>query len=200
MWAIQIPLRLLKLNSEEITMMWTLQRKVRHYKRDGKPATLILQNDIQWTGDMGVVAWAINLREPQDDIIAASIPVEKESTISHDELIPDEWQELHTLLEILQPFKKWTLILQHRNTPAMLANVVPAYDELLTHQEDQRVYQSSLEHSTPHHVAAITSAWTKLHRQMCKSTIGCVTRTRAHAQLIASFPWTPARRAAYSHL
>jgi len=38
------------------------------------------------------------------------------------------------------------------------------------------------------------------HRQKCKSTIGCATRTRAHAQLIASFPWTPARRAAYSHL
>jgi hypothetical protein len=37
-------------------------------------------------------------------------------------------------------------------------------------------------------------------RQKCKSTIDCATRTRAHAQLIASFPWTPARRAAYSHL
>jgi len=39
-----------------------------------------------------------------------------------------------------------------------------------------------------------------LLRQKCKSTIDCATRTRAHAQLIASFPWTPARRAAYSHL
>jgi len=37
-----------------------------------------------------------------------------------------------------------------------------------------------------------------IHRQKCKSTIGCATRTRAHTQLIASFPWTPARRAAYS--
>jgi hypothetical protein len=37
------------------------------------------------------------------------------------------------------------------------------------------------------------------HRQKCKSTIDCTTRTRAHAQLIASFSWTPARRAAYSH-
>jgi hypothetical protein len=37
-------------------------------------------------------------------------------------------------------------------------------------------------------------------RQKCKSTIDCATRTRAHAQLIASFPWTPARRVAYSHL
>jgi hypothetical protein len=81
-------------------------------------------------------------------------------------LSPDEWQELRTLLEILQPFKKWTLILQQRNTPAMLANVVPAYDELLTHLEDQQVYQSSLEHPTPHLVAAITSAWTKLNMEL----------------------------------
>jgi hypothetical protein len=40
----------------------------------------------------------------------------------------------------------------------------------------------------------------RIHRQKCKSTIDCATRTRAHAQLIASFPWTPARRAAYSRL
>jgi hypothetical protein len=38
------------------------------------------------------------------------------------------------------------------------------------------------------------------HRQKCKSTIGCATRTHAHAQLIASFPWTPAPRTAYSHV
>jgi hypothetical protein len=38
------------------------------------------------------------------------------------------------------------------------------------------------------------------HRQKCKSTIDCAKRTCAHAQLIASFPWTPAQRAAYSHL
>jgi hypothetical protein len=38
------------------------------------------------------------------------------------------------------------------------------------------------------------------HRQKCKSTIGCAMHTRAHAQRIASFPWTPARHAAYSHL
>jgi hypothetical protein len=84
--------------------------------------------------------------------------------ITHDELSPDEWEELRTLLEILQPFKKWTLILQQRNTPAMLANVVPAYDELLSHGGDQQVYQSSLEHPTPRLVAAITGAWTKLNK------------------------------------
>jgi hypothetical protein len=42
--------------------------------------------------------------------------------------------------------------------------------------------------------------YSAVHRQKCKSTIGCATHTRAHAQIIASFPWTPARRAAYSHL
>jgi hypothetical protein len=39
-----------------------------------------------------------------------------------------------------------------------------------------------------------------VHRQKCKSNIGCATRTPAQAQLMASFPWTPARRAAYTHL
>jgi len=39
-----------------------------------------------------------------------------------------------------------------------------------------------------------------VHRQKCKLPIRCATRTRAQAQLIASFPWTPARRAAYSQL
>jgi hypothetical protein len=140
------------------------EEKCRHYIKDREPATLILGNDTRWNGDMAAIARAINLREPLEDFIAASIRADKDSTISHDELSPDEWQELRTLLEILQPFKKWTLILQQRNTPAMLANVVPAYDELLTHLEDQRVYQSSLEHPTPHLVAAITSAWTKLNK------------------------------------
>jgi hypothetical protein len=45
--------------------------------------------------------------------------------------------------------------------------------------------------------------WSKgneVHRQKCKSTIGCAIRTPAHVQLIATFPWTPAQRAAYSHL
>jgi hypothetical protein len=35
--------------------------------------------------------------------------------------------------------------------------------------------------------------------QKCKLTMGCATRTSAHVQLIASFPWTPVRRASYSH-
>jgi len=38
------------------------------------------------------------------------------------------------------------------------------------------------------------------HRQKSKSTIDYATRTRAHPQLIQSFPWTPARRAVYSAL
>ena len=42
--------------------------------------------------------------------------------------------------------------------------------------------------------------WWWQHWQKCKSTIGCATRSCPHAQLIASFPWTPAQRAAYSHL
>ncbi|KAF8535586.1 hypothetical protein BDD12DRAFT_808460 [Trichophaea hybrida] len=104
---------------------------------------------------MAAIARAINLREPLEDFIAAAIRADEENNITHDELSPDEWQELRTLLVILQPFKKWTLILQRRNTPAMLADVIPAYDELLTHLEDQRAYQSSLEHPTPHLVAAL---------------------------------------------
>jgi len=42
--------------------------------------------------------------------------------------------------------------------------------------------------------------WNTLHRQKCKSTIGCAMHTCVHAQLIASFPWTPTRCVAYSHL
>jgi len=38
------------------------------------------------------------------------------------------------------------------------------------------------------------------HLQKCKSTIGCAACTCAHARLIASFRWTPAQPAAYSHL
>jgi len=38
-----------------------------------------------------------------------------------------------------------------------------------------------------------------MHWQKCKLTMGCATPTRAHVQLIASFPWTPVRRTGYSH-
>jgi hypothetical protein len=113
---------------------------------------------------LAAIVRAINLHEPLDDFIAASIQAYQESTIRQDELNPDQWQELQTLLEILQPFKKWTLILLQRSTPAQLANVVPAYDERLTHLEAQQVNLSSLEHTTPHLVAVITSVWTKLNK------------------------------------
>jgi len=71
--------------------------------------------------------------------VAAVIRSEKDCVIANDELSPDEWQELRTLLEILQPFKKGTMLLPGKDTNASLADVIPAYDELLTHLEDQRV-------------------------------------------------------------
>jgi len=38
------------------------------------------------------------------------------------------------------------------------------------------------------------------YQQKCKSSIGCAVWKYLHAQLIGSFPWIPALRAAYSHL
>jgi len=40
----------------------------------------------------------------------------------------------------------------------------------------------------------------QLHRQQCKLTIDCTTRTRALVQLLASFPWTAAQHPAYRRL
>jgi hypothetical protein len=68
-----------------------------------------------------------------------------------------------------------------------LANVIPAYDELLTHLEDQQEYQLSLDHATPHLVAAITTALTKLNKYSQPPIIGfnlfCLTLFRYYMQL-----------------
>lgn len=100
-----------------------IEDKYRNYITDCEPATLIHGNDNWGIGEIAASSWAINHREPLEDFIAASIRADNESTLTHHQWSPGEWQMLRTLLEIVQPFTKWTLMLQQRNTPATLANV-----------------------------------------------------------------------------
>jgi hypothetical protein len=148
----------------------TLQRRERfeerchHYVKDGQPVTLVLGNDTRWNGDMAAIARALSLREPLEDFISAALRTDKDCTLAEDELNPDEWQQIRSLLEILQPFKKWTLILQQKDHSASIADVIPAYDELLSHLEEQKEYYTCDMDSASPLITAITAAWAKLNK------------------------------------
>jgi len=62
------------------------------------------------------------------------------------------------------------------------------------------ISSSTSEHTVWWHPPASGSLYIYQHPEKCKSTIDCAMRTCTLAQLIASFSWTPARRAAYSRL
>jgi hypothetical protein len=86
------------------------------------------------------------------------------AALQHDELTPEDWQEIQFLAECLEPLKAWTLKLEKRGSPCMISEVLPAFDELLTHFEAQRQFHQHAEHPSPHLLTSINAAWAVLNK------------------------------------
>jgi hypothetical protein len=67
------------------------------------------------------------------------------------------------MVELLQPFKKWTLLLQRKGGAARLSDILPAYDELLSHLETQREQHRAAD-SSLHILSSLTTAWIILNK------------------------------------
>jgi hypothetical protein len=67
-------------------------------------SALTLGNATPWNRDYAAIERALRLREPLEHFISSAIRQERASqfppaTLSHDALSPDDWQELHLMLE-----------------------------------------------------------------------------------------------------
>ena len=87
----------------------------------------IVGSIIWWGGDYDSLVWAFLLQDAIKDFMILEIrsqklgktshQKEKESqnySIDNDELTVDDWEELREMKDILEPFRKWSLILQEK--------------------------------------------------------------------------------------
>jgi hypothetical protein len=143
------------------------QEKARYYCSEGEPLGLIIGNDTRWNGDLAAIVRALVLREPLADYLSFAIRSDRrrdESSLIHDELSPEDWDILKAMVEILEPFKKWTLFLQRKGVAARLSDILPAYDELLGHLESQRQRYESTSDTSTHLITSINNAWIVLNK------------------------------------
>ncbi|KIX05612.1 uncharacterized protein Z518_03584 [Rhinocladiella mackenziei CBS 650.93] len=103
-------------------------------------------------GDFDALKRAFLLREPIEEFIAAEIRAvsaearkcgknryQDENDIERDELSIKDWDELRSIMDILEPFKKWPLKLQGKCRNGALHDILPAMDGLLAHLEDAKL-------------------------------------------------------------
>jgi len=157
----------------------TLQRrdgftnKVRSHGSIGSHATLPLVGSItRWGGDYDSLKRAFLLKEPIQEFVAAAVRNERGArnelnmdSAKLDELSLDEWDELQAIMEILEPFKAWTLKLQGKCTNGAIYDIFPAMDDLLSSLENAKSqYSLSVEMHSEHLQTSIDIAWVVLNK------------------------------------
>ena len=77
-----------------------------------EPLGLIIVDDTRWSGDLAAIVRVLLLREPHEDYPSSAIRLDRRrdeaSSLVHDELSPEHWEVRSTVVELLEPFKKWT--------------------------------------------------------------------------------------------
>jgi hypothetical protein len=140
--------------------------RCRYHTSHHAPLALIMANDTRWNGDLAAISRALELREPLEDYIALEIRKSKgarDDELNDDQLTADDWTDLHFIQEILEPFRKWSILLQGKGG-AYLHEIIPAFDELLSHLEQQRSYQKILAEPSPFITTSINNAWQKMNK------------------------------------
>jgi hypothetical protein len=125
--------------------------------------TVFVGNVTRWSSDYESILRAFRLRDAIDEytraVIRQNINGERDACIEealiHDELLPEDWDFLLCVKEILAPFKEWTLKLQVRYSNGCVADILPAMDELLDHLELRRVEFRN----QPYLLAMVNQGW-----------------------------------------
>jgi len=142
------------------------QEKARAYNLEGVTLDLIIGDDSCWSDDLAALVRALLLRDPMEDYLASAICLDRkrdEASLAHDELSPQDWDVLRSMIELLEPFTKWMVLLQRKGAAARLSDIVPAYDELLSHLETQRERHSAADASI-HILTSLNAAWILLNK------------------------------------
>ena len=80
-----------------------------------------------------------------------------EHALKHDELTPADWDELRIVMDILEPFRRWTKLLQVKHANELIPDILPAIDELLSHLEQANAQNATMVGS--HLVTMINKGW-----------------------------------------
>ena len=99
------------------------------------------------------IASVIRRNEDQD-----SLAQMQHHSLRLDELTPSDWDILKEIMFILQPFRKWHLILQAKMHFGQLHDIFPAMDELLSQLEKSR------DHDIQYIRTCVNTAWSVLNK------------------------------------
>lgn len=125
----------------------------------------------RWGGDYDALKRAFLLRDPIEEFVASAIrndagevDLRNPRALCLDELSRDDWEELRCILNILEPFKAWSLRLQGKCKNGALFDIFPAMDELLSHLEEAKVLYGNPNMHGDHLRGSINCAWAKLDK------------------------------------
>ena len=120
---------------------------------------------MRWGSDYDFLMDAFELRDPLEEFISRVLRRNEDqendgtpASLHLDKLTPDDWNILREIMHILQPFRKWQLILQSKMHFGQLYDIFPAMDELLYQLEQSR------EHDLPHIRTSVNLAWNVLNK------------------------------------
>ena len=150
------------------------EEKVKQLHPHSSLLTLICGNETRWGGDYNSIVRALELREALEDFVSSAIRrnengerAETVDALKWDELLPEDWDTLAEIVNVLGPFRKWQLLLQSRKHHGQLQDIFPAMDELLSHLEERKLQFLGSEaagYDTKHMQTAINCAWKVLDK------------------------------------
>ena len=87
------------------------------------------------------------MREALEDFVSSAIGRNENGewaktldALKWNELLPQDWDNLAEIVNVLGPFQKWQLLLQSGNHHGQLQDIFPAIDELLSHLEERKLH------------------------------------------------------------
>jgi hypothetical protein len=149
------------------------EEKVRQLHPDCTASALVQGNETRWGGNYDELVPAMNQREALEEFVSTAIHHnvhgERDSlatALRHDELTPKYSAILTDIMQFLQPFRRWQLMLHGHRTQGALYDVLPVIDELLLHMEDRKGAYSALpkDEVSHHTITAINNAWALLDK------------------------------------
>jgi hypothetical protein len=132
-------------------------------------------NDTRWNSTHDMIKRALELRGAIDQFIVAAIADQGPSTpagerLDHDQLTPVDWDDLETLMKLLDPFKEVTMDLQGNirgeKMNGAIFDVLPAMDMLLQQLE---VAKTAYQRQKSPFATCINLAWVKLDEYYSKT-------------------------------
>jgi hypothetical protein len=145
--------------------------KVKQLHPECVPTALVYGKETTWGGDYDELVRALQHREALEEFVSTAIRYnlhgERDAlptALKLDKLHPEDWTILTDIMQFLQQFRKWQLMLQGHRTQGALFDILLAMDEILLHMENRKAAYNALpsDEVIHHMVTAINNAWSLL--------------------------------------